>query len=292
MSALTDVLAWVVVAGFLASAFFQRREEHGGVGTWLATGSWVTFGIFWALLVPHFAFVQKSPIEGVLSAIAVPASAYVAYLIWTDKRDFETLTRAVAIMGILYLPFEMSAVLQRTAIETVTVHVEMLMTSVGYDPNVVAGPDGHRSTFRFMGESGHVFLTTVVLACTGVGSSATVSGLVLALDAPLRRRLLGVAIAVPVIYGLNLIRVAFIALAHGYQWFDGFRDPVFLLFGTDNPYMVSYLVADRVLAQSLSVVALVGLTLALMRLLPEISTIIEDVLYLLTGESYDVRSLF
>ncbi|AKH96865.1 cytochrome oxidase subunit I [Halanaeroarchaeum sulfurireducens] len=290
MSALTDVLAWVVVAGFISSAFFQRQEGQRDVGRLLASGSWVTFGVFWALLVPHFAFVQMSPIEGVLSAIAVPASLYVAYLIWSGRRDFATLTRAIAIMGIIYLPFEMSAVLQRTAIEMVTTHTEMLMTTVGYDPTVIQGPDGHRSTFEFVGD-GHIFVTTVVLACTGIGSSATVSGLVLALDAPIRRRLLGVAIAVPVIYGLNVIRVGFIALAHGHQWFADFQRPVFFLFGTDNPYMVSYLIADRVLAQSLSVVALVGLTLALLRLLPELATIVEDVLFLVTGKSYDIRSL-
>ena len=291
MSALTDVLAWIVVAAFLSSAFFQRREDQRGVGRWLATGSWVTFGVFWALLVPHFAFVQMSPIEGALSAIAVPASLYVAYLIWSGRRDFATLTRAIAIMGIIYLPFEMSVVLQRTAIETVTIHTEMLMTAVGYDPTVIEGPSGYRSSFEFVDDVGQILVTTVVLACTGIGSTATVSGLVLALDAPIRRRLLGVAIAVPIIYGLNVIRVGFIALAHGHQWFADFQRPVFMLFGTENPHMVSYLIADRVLAQSLSVVALVGLTLALLRLLPELATIVEDVLFLLTGKSYDIRSL-
>ena len=290
MSALTDVLAWVVVAGFATRALAQRRNLD--VGRWLAVGSWVTFGVFWGLLIPHFAFVQQSPIEGVLSAAAVPLSLYVAYLVWTGRNDFETLTRAIAIMGLLYLPFEMIALLRNTAITTVTVHTEMLLATLGHEPAVIDGPDGLRSTFKFVGEGGHAFTTTVLLACTGVGSSATVSGLVLALDAPVRRRLAGVAIAVPVIYALNVVRVAFIALAHGYQWFAGFQDPIFLLFGTNDPYMVSYLVADRVLAQSLSVVALVALTLALLRLLPEIATIIEDVLFLLTGDHYDVERLF
>lgn len=291
MSVLTDVLAWVIVAGFATSAFFQHRERGDGVGTWLAAGSWALFAVFWGLLIPHFAFVQQSPIEGVLSAIAVPASLYVAYLIWTGERDFETMTRAIAIMGVLYLPWEMIPLLQQLAIETVTRHTELLLRTLGYDPTVVEGPAGYRSSFQFVGEGGHIFMTTVVIACTGVGSSAMVSGLVLALDAPLRRRLLGVAIAVPIIYGLNLIRVGFIALAHGLQWFAGFDGPVFFLFGTNDPNVVSYLIADRVIAQSLSVVALVALTLGLLRVLPEIATIIEDILYLLTREEYDVESL-
>lgn len=290
MSALTDALAWVVVASFAASAFARPRDER--YGRVLGTASWVLFAVFWGLLVPHFAFVQMSPIEGVLSALAVPASLYVGYLVWTDRRSFATVTRAIAIMGVLYLPFETIAVLHQTAVETVTVHTEALLSAFGYHPDVIAGPQGYRSTFEFVGADGHTFVTTVLLACTGIGSSATVTGLVLALDAPLRRRLLGVAIAVPVIYALNVVRVAFIAVAHGHQWFAQFQDPVFLLFGTNDPYMVSYLIADRVLAQSASVVALVALTLALLKILPEIASVIDDLLFVVTGDDHDVGRLF
>ena len=288
MSALTDALAWVVIVAFAASAIFERRDTDRSRTA--ATGAWVLFAVFWALLVPHFAFTQRSIIEGLLSAVAVPASLYVAVLIWTGRRSFATITEAVAIMGVIYLPFEMIALLRGGAIETVTRNVEFLLASFGFDPTVVTGPNGLRSTFVFVGEDGHRFTTRVLLACTGIGSSATVSGLVMALDAPLRRRLAGVAIAVPIIYALNVFRVAFIALAHGYQWFAGWQDPIFLLFGTSDPNMVSYLVADRVLAQSASVFALVVITLALLRVVPELSTIVEDVLFLLTGDDYDVDS--
>lgn len=286
MSVLTDILAWVVVIAFGTSAVLHSRDV--GYRRQAATGAWLIFALFWALLVPHFAFTQRSIIEGVLSAVAVPASIYVAYLIWTDRRSFATITEAVAIMGVIYLPFEMIAFLRGGSIELVTRHVEFLLASLGYDPTVITGENGLRSTFLFVGEDGHRFTTRVLLACTGIGSSATVSGLVMALDAPLRRRLTGVAIAVPIIYALNVFRVAFIALAHGYQWFSGWEQPIFLLFGTSNPNMVSYLVADRVLAQSASVVALVVITLALLRVVPELATVVEDVLFLLTGDEYDI----
>ncbi|MFB6266348.1 MAG: archaeosortase A [Halodesulfurarchaeum sp.] len=289
MSALTDALAWVVVALFAASAILYPREER--LSRQVSIGAWVVFGLFWALLVPHFAFTQRSIIEGVLSALAVPASLYVALLIWRDRRDFATITRAVAIMGVLYLPFQTIAPLRDGSIEMVTRHVEFLIHTLGYDPTVVTGENGLRSTFVFVGPDGHRFTTRVLLACTGAGSAATVSGLVLAIRAPLRRRLLGVAIAVPIIYVLNVLRVAFIALAHGKQWFAGFKEPIFLLFGTSDPYLVSYLLADRVLAQSLSVLALVALTLGLLRLVPELSVVVEDVLFVLTGRDYDVEGL-
>lgn len=286
MSAVTDLLAWVVVIAFGVSALMQHRE--GSFRREATTAAWVVFAVFWALLVPHFAFTQRSIIEGVLSAAAVPASLYVAFLVWTGRRSFETITEAVAIMGVIYLPFEMIPLLRGGAIETVTRHVEFSLAALGYDPTVTTGPNGLRSTFVFFGEDGHKFTTRVLLACTGIGSSATVSGLVMALDAPMRRRLVGVAIAVPIIYALNVFRVAFIALAHGYQWFAGWQDPIFLLFGTSDPNMVSYLVADRVLAQSASVLALVIITLALLRVVPELAVVVEDILFLITGEDYDI----
>lgn len=286
MSALTDVLAWFVVLAFGMSAILQARDGEYQRET--RTGAWVIFAVFWALLIPHFAFTQRSIIEGALSAIAVPASLYVAYLVWTRQRSFAIITKAVAIMGVIYLPFEMIPLLRGGSIEVVTVHVEYLLSALGHDPTVTTGPEGLRSTFVFVGEDGHKFTTRVLLACTGIGSSATVSGLVMALDAPLSRRLTGVAIAVPIIYALNVFRVAFIALAHGYQWFAGWKEPIFLLFGTSDPNMVSFLVADRVLAQSASVVALVVITLALLRVVPELATVVEDVLFLLTGDDYDI----
>jgi archaeosortase A (PGF-CTERM-specific) len=121
-----------------------------------------------------------------------------------------------------------------------------------------------------------------------------VGGLALAVRASTRRRLQALALALPLIYGMNLVRVAFIAIAHGEQWFRSptVQDVVFALFPSENPNMVSYLFADRVLAQSASVVVLVVLTLALLRILPELGGVIEDVAYIVTGNEYDVTERF
>jgi len=99
MTALTDTLAWFVVAAFGASAILQGESRR--TSRYAAVLAWVLFAAFWALLTPHFAFVQRSIIEGVLSAAAVPACLYTAYLVGSGRKDLETLTRAVAIMGLL-----------------------------------------------------------------------------------------------------------------------------------------------------------------------------------------------
>ncbi|WP_336035193.1 archaeosortase A [Halobacterium yunchengense] len=299
MTAVTDALAWVVIAAF-ASSTALTALEYRAAGRYAAVGAWTVFAAFWGLLVPHFFFTQLSVIEGVLSAAAVPACLYTAYLVAADRRRLETLTRAVAVMGVLYLPFQTMPGLQQWAIETTTMHADWLMAQFGYNPPIVEGDHGYTAKFVFTGEhavtgeDGHKFTTTVLLACTGVGSMSIVGGLALAVRAPLRRRLQALAVALPVIYGLNVVRVVFIAVAHGEQWFRGalMRDAMFALFATSDANMVSYLFADRVLAQSLSVVALVALTLALLRIVPELGGVVEDVAYIATGNEYDVTRRF
>jgi archaeosortase A (PGF-CTERM-specific) len=286
LAVITDPLAWVVVITFATSAVLSWQDSpYGRHG---ATVAWSLFAVFWALMIPHYTIVQRSIIEGLLSAIAVPGSLYVGWLIWSGQRSFAVITRAVAIMGFIYLPFEAITFLRSGSIELVARNVEAILGFVGVDPTVVNGPDGLRSTFVFFAENGHRLTTRVVLACTGIGSISIVSGLALSVDASPRRQALGIAIAVPIIYGLNVLRVAFIALAHGFQWFAGFQEPIFLIFGIDDPYLVSYIVADRVISQSASVVALVLITLGLLRLIPELATVVEDVLFLLTGQDYDL----
>jgi len=50
----------------------------------------------------------------------------------------------------------------------------------------------------------------------------------------------------------------------------------------------SYIVAHNFIAQSLSIVALLGITYLVVRLLPEVFEPLEEVLYILTGTEYDL----
>jgi archaeosortase A (PGF-CTERM-specific) len=53
--------------------------------------------------------------------------------------------------------------------------------------------------------------------------------------------------------------------------------------------MVSFFISDRIISQFLAVLALVGITYLVVREVPELLTIIEDVLYMVTGDEYDLR---
>jgi archaeosortase A (PGF-CTERM-specific) len=97
---------------------------------------------------------------------------------------------------------------------------------------------------------------------------------------------------VSVIYVLNLFRNVFIAVSFGQQRMQIAPELVMTLFGLSDPQMVSYYVADRILAQTGSVVVLVGITWLLVRELPEITILVEDLLFLITGTEYDLAGAF
>jgi archaeosortase A (PGF-CTERM-specific) len=278
-----DALAVAVVAAMLAGSVAAPRRQR--LGRALTASAWLGFALFWALLVPHFAFVQLSIVESVLAAIAVPACGYVGYHVARGRESLFVLSRAVAVMGLVYLPAMMLDVVRVPLVELVTRQTAWTIAALGYTPEVVT-QDGVRNVFVFR-ESGRVARSTVILlACTGLGSMAIFAGLVAAVRAPLDRKLRALAVSVPVVWVLNVARNTFITLAYGHQWLQVHPDLVLWLFGADHPDLVSFLLADRVVAQTLAVVALVGVLLAVLRELPELQVVVGDLLYLTTGRDY------
>ena len=286
----TDVVAWVVVGFLLAAWAFERRAPDRARA--LAAAGLVGFALFWLLLVPRFALVMRSPIETVLSALAVPASLYAASLLWHGRERLLTLTRAVAIMGLIYLPFTTLHGLDRVAIEAVAEQTRWVITALGFHVTLVPGPvHGYRSALLFE-RNGHQYVTHIVLACTGLGSMTIFAGLIAALDAPVRRKLAALAVSVGVIYVLNIARNVFIAVAFGEQWFQVLVGPVMTVTGYSKPGLVSYFIADRVLSQSLSVVALVAITWLVVQLVPELLALVEEALFVVTRTEYDLHAAF
>ena len=293
---LTDALAWVVVGLFASGWLLADRDR--GAARYAMTAGWVGFALFWALLFPHFAFEQKSYVEGFLSLAAVPATLYAGWLLHSGRDSLFVLSRAVAAMGIVYLPFETIPAMsvagvhlpapRQVLIETVAAQTGFLINALGYDPTLMRGDAGYWNMYQFVQPNGDKIRFQVVLACTGLGSMAIFAGLIAAVRAPLRRKVRALGIAIPIIYALNLARTTFIGITFGNQYLQIFVDEVLFLFGSSNPYLVSFYLSDRVISQVLAVVALVGITYLVVRELPELLVVVEDVLYMLTGEEHDL----
>jgi archaeosortase A (PGF-CTERM-specific) len=290
----TDVLAWVVIGTFLAGAAADWADRRATARR-LTAAAWWVFGLFWLLLIQHFAFVHKSVVETVGLLIAVPICVYLGRELLRGRESLLVLSRAVAFAGLLYLPFLMSTWARGLLIEVVARQSYAVIDALGYDGiSLEAGPSesGGTLTNTFANDAEGVRNTYVVFACTGIESMATFGGLVAAVRAPIRRKVLGAAAAVGIIWVLNLGRNAFIAIANAYQWFaiPWIEGPVMTVFGLSDPTRVSFFFADRVLSQSLAVVALVGVIWLVSRFVPELLDLAEDVLTLLTGTEVTLRS--
>ncbi|RRJ31991.1 archaeosortase A [Halocatena pleomorpha] len=294
---LSDPLAWIVVTAFLAGAVLEQTDRDGARRVTVV--GWLLFAVFWFSLIHYYLVVSKSAIEGIGCIVAVPACVYTGYLLSQGRDSLFVLSRAVGAMGLVFLPFEAIPLLTTALIETVTHQTEFVMGVFGQtapaDFRVVSGtvvgrPD-RRSTFLFVDDTGHRLTYTIRIACTGLGSMAIFGGLIGAVRAPLSRKLRALAVSIPVIYVLNLIRNTFIGLTFGQQRLHVAPDLVLGLFSATDPYKVSYFLADRVLAQSLSVLVLIVITWFVIRELPAVLVVIEDLMYLFTGTDYDLQSI-
>lgn len=292
----TFTFAWLVAILFAVAWLLDSRGLAAGRS--LAAATWGLFGLFWLTTVPYFAFEHQSYVESILALVGVPACLYAGYLLYDGRASLFTLTRAIAIMLFIYLPFETISAFslagvafpepRRILIETVATQTGVIIDLLGYAPERVVSNEGYDAAYAWPLEDGHTIRVHIVLACTGLGSMAIFGGLVAAVQAPLVRKLRALAVSIPLIYVLNILRTAFISVVAGNQYMHWQPDLVLAMFGATDPYRVSFLISDRIMSQLLAVVALIGITFLVVRELPELVVILEDVLYLLTGEEHDL----
>ena len=288
----TDVLAWLVMAVFVAGVVADRRGDRE-LARQLTAGAWGLFAVFWFLLIQHFAFVHRSAIQTVLVVVAVPACLYVGWRLLAGRDSLLTLSRAIAFMTILYLPFETSEFARGMLIETVAFQTATTIDLLGIGDGIqfVEDPDPNSTlmnTFWFP-ETGQA--SRVVFECTGIGAMAIFGGLIAAVDAPRRKKAIAAVVSIAIIWVLNIARNVFIAVANGYQWFAGswLENPVMFLFGLSDPSRVSFFVADRIIAQGLAVFALIAIAWLVSRWVPELLDIGEELLSVLLGRDVNLR---
>ena len=287
----TDALAWVAIGTFVL-AFTLEWRQVPDAARHVAAVAWVLFGIFWITMAPYYYYDAQSPLQTVLSIAALPLCLYTGYLLYAGRQSLLLLSKAVALMGLIYLPAETIPFVRQWLIETTAAQTHWGMELLGHSPGINEGPNGYQSRFNFDSDETVTGRTTyIVMACTGIGSISIFGGLIAAVKAPLRRKATAFVIAVGIIWILNLFRNVFIGLASPWGWFQ--YEPLIYIVTT---YMgapesrTSFLVAHNFIAQTLSIFALIGITYIVIRILPEVLEILEDVLFVLTGNEYDLES--
>ncbi|WP_336328372.1 archaeosortase A [Halovenus sp. HT40] len=306
-----EPVGWLTLGLFTIAVVLEAVDREYARTVYV--GAWIIFSVFALMLIQPFLVVDQSVVRGVGAILAVPLSLMAAKVFYEGRDSLFTLSRAIAIMGFIYVPFLMIDAIREPLILLVTNHTSTIIELLGYNPPVVtelsdltaqqipagSNPDTTReitaktqmydNTFVFFNGDGTITYT-ILLDCTGIGSMAVVLGLVNGVSADWRRKLKASALAIGIIYVLNLVRNVFIALSYGHQYAHFFPDLTMTVWGLENSLRVSYIWADRIMAQSASVVAMLLIIWLMVRIVPEVMEPIEDLLYLLTGEEHDLSA--
>jgi archaeosortase A (PGF-CTERM-specific) len=264
-----DIMLWASLLMLAAGALLPKKYGYK-----VAAAGWVVFGLSWGLKTPGFYLVEHNIMYTVACALAIPATAYLAYVMVKDEREsLMVLTRSAAISGIFYFPFSFFPWLGGWLIQVTT---DITLASVNaLGQNAVANGD----VITLNGVK-----VQIILACTAIQSIALFVGVVGCVKAPPDRRLKAFMVSVPVIYVLNIVRNTFVISAYGGQWLQIAPMTIVEWTGETADY-ASFFWAHNVLAEAGSLIALVVISYAVITYLPETLAYIRDIFNLMTLEN-------
>jgi archaeosortase A (PGF-CTERM-specific) len=222
----------------------SRIEPAGGLG-------WILFGIVWITKLPHYLEIGDY-FNSVVVTLAFLFFIVLGITILTDKKKnlntFVDITSFSALAAIVYFPFALNE------------ELKLSLISFTADRTIALG---HLLKFSFERYSDTVIMLNehyveIILACTGIESMALFSGATLGVRADLRRKIAAFLVSVPTIYILNLFRNVFVTASFAYSWFG------------EN----SFYIAHHVISKVLATLALILISLAVFKIIPELAELI------------------
>lgn len=272
---------WLAVGLMIISSLIPKtlkvRKLIGGIG-------WSVFSIHWSYQPLHYLKVMDYA-NVFLSIIVALFCLLVAYIMFREYRggflhipknrevlqsEFSVqgddgslditsmLTSASALGALIYFPFANFSALNTWIIGEVTSQVLWVLQYFEVPAYLKA--------WNMITLNGYT--VEIILACTAIESIALFIGLICAVKAPLSRLIKAFILSVPVIYLLNLIRVIFVIVAYGEQWFGA----------------ESFVIAHNYIVKAGSGIALFIISYAMIRILPEILEMIDGLWVILSKE--------
>ncbi len=258
---------WVAL-GLLATASALPKTRNcrfifGGLG-------WISLSVYW-LMQPE-AYIKIQDYFNVLMVIvAAILSVFIAKITFEARNGKEgdslliSLSRAASVGGLIYFLFAEVESLNTGIISVVTGQAIQVTGTFGFPVVQVA--------WNQLAVNGMV--VEIILACTAIESIALFTGIISATGAPVAQKFRAFMISVPVIYILNLLRVSFTASAYGLGWF-----------GTPEE---SFHISEHFITKAGSIMALMLISYVVLKLLPEVSDMIDGILKMMKIE---VRRLY
>ncbi|HID43474.1 MAG TPA: archaeosortase A [Archaeoglobaceae archaeon] len=220
--------------------------------------AWIIFGTAWIFKVPYYYSI------GDYFNITVVTLAFLFFValglrILVNKEYlniFVGVTAFSALSALVYFPFAFEPTLNKMIIENVAYQTSIVANSLGFEMQVngdVVTLNNHE--------------VQIILACTGIESMALFAGATLGIRTEWRRKVKAFLLSVPVIYALNLLRNVFVTTSFVYEWFG------------ENSFYIAHHIISKVLATT----ALILISLAVFRVLPELADLILELKKAMTG---------
>ncbi len=236
--ALSGIL--VVLSIVLMLAYILSELKVAGALAWLA------FSLVWLLKIPYYLSISDY-YNVIISFLAFFFFAGLAISILRKNSSVFVEVTGFSVLAIIaYFLFALTS-LGRILIAIVSSQTAFIGSILG---------------FKMTSDGFHVYANSrkveIVLACTGIESMALFFGATMGLRAEWKRKLKAFAVSVPVIYILNLLRNVFVAASYAYSWFG------------EN----SFYIAHHVISKVLATIALILISFAVFRFLPELEELI------------------
>jgi archaeosortase A (PGF-CTERM-specific) len=241
-------MIWIALGFFIIASIIRGRNKFliGGVG-------WILFSVYWSSLISYYFGINDLFNVVLIILISIFCLIIALYMIRERKDDvLLTVTKLAAITCLIYFPLAEIELLNRSIISLTAKITCLSLNLLGIPAEL------YSSTIQL----GNISVG-IILACTAIESIAFFTGVIMSVNADLRRKMRAILVSVPVIYILNIIRNVFVVTACGYEWF-----------GSPSH---SFYIAHHVLAKIGSTIALLVIAYAVISILPEVLNMIEDI---------------
>ena len=260
---MSDILILAAFFLFGFSLFAGRQKKYAAICGWTL----IVINLFTD--VPAYLKADNFLYPALAIASLPFLEITVRHLLRDDPLVLQ-LSKTAAVAIIIYVPFAFIPVLRDALIQIVVIQAFWIIQALGHHPQMPA--------WNIIMENG--FANQIILGCTGITAISIMLGVAAGVPRlSSRQGTYAFLILVPLLYVLNLVRVAVVFIAVSDAWFSFFPD-----FSSNSGLGASdFFWAHNVFAEALAIVALFAITIWLFRIIPGLAVFIRGLVVLYTG---------
>jgi archaeosortase A (PGF-CTERM-specific) len=258
---------YLILAAFLLFCIFFLAGQQK---KYAAIGGWTLIVINLLSEVPAYLKADNF----LYPALAIASLPFLLITVRHHLQDNPVilqLSKTAAVALLIYVPFSFVPVLRDALVMTVVNQAFWIIQALGHHPQMPA--------WNIIMENG--FSNQIILGCTGITAMAIMTGVIAGIpNHSWRWTVPAFLMVVPLLYLLNLLRVAIVFIAVSDAWFWFLPN----ITGNTGFRAADFFWAHNVFAEALAVMALLAITLGLSRMNPSLAVFARQLADLYTGD--------